>query len=98
MISQIKVVYLLKTDTMSKELFERLMSMPADDIITELKGLCNKKEILDENSDMPLSSHEAALHFQKNGTLSLEELNTLMNKKIEEMANNGNICDGSSNM
>lgn len=72
---------------MSKELYEHLIGMPVDDIIAEL-DTCDDNDILDEEFERPLSSHETALFFQKGGSLTLDELNALMNKKIEEMASN----------
>lgn len=74
---------------MSKELYEHLVGMDVDDIIAELDACDDDKEIIDEDFERPLSSHETAIYFQQGGSLTLDELNALMNKKIEEMARDG---------
>ena len=83
---------------MSKELFEHLMKLSTDDIISELEMGEDGKEVLEEDFETPLSSHETALYFQRNGSLTLDELNALMNKKIEEMGADGNNSNNPSNM
>ncbi|MCQ2147606.1 MAG: hypothetical protein MJZ16_08830 [Bacteroidales bacterium] len=81
---------------MSKELYEHLVQMSVEDIIAELESCQDEKEIIDEDFERPFTSHETALYFQQGGTLTLDELHALMNKKFEEMANDGNNSNAPS--
>lgn len=69
--------------SMSRKILDRIMRMSVEEIIAENND--SRTHNLYEGIGRPLTAHETALLFQSEGTLTVDEMDTLMYNKIREI-------------